>query len=178
MYHFRIGRTGRRGRKGKSTSFLDESEATAKIVTDLIEVLEEAKQEVSQDLRDLLADRNIMSRRQKSFRKNHSSFGKNDYRRMNSYNDSYDNRGSYNRSFQRNQGDGFYNNNRNRRNDYYDDGNDDSYDNRRYKKRQDNDFFDKTMNNLEDRDDRGYSRQDKSDLYNSMKDSFNDNDRR
>jgi len=53
-YIHRIGRTGRRGKQGKAVSIIEASEATRKLVSDLIQVLKEAKQEVPQELTDLL----------------------------------------------------------------------------------------------------------------------------
>ena len=54
LFLFRIGRTGRRGKQGKAVSIIEASEATRKLVSDLIQVLKEAKQEVPQELTDLL----------------------------------------------------------------------------------------------------------------------------
>merc|ERR1711935_538248 len=53
-YVHRIGRTGRRGKQGKAVSIIESSETTRKLVSDLIKVLKEAKQEVPQELTDLL----------------------------------------------------------------------------------------------------------------------------
>merc|ERR1711935_1304814 len=53
-YVHRIGRTGRRGKQRKAVSIIEASETTRKLVSDLIKVLKEAKQEVPQELTDLL----------------------------------------------------------------------------------------------------------------------------
>lgn len=106
-YIHRIGRTGRRGRQGKAVSMLERSEATKKLVRDLIEVLKEAKQEVSSDLLDLQYSATFEGH-------SNSRYGggggynrpNNNFRRFNS--DQYGERssyGGYNRSFnQRKQG--------------------------------------------------------------------------
>ena len=103
-YIHRIGRTGRRGKSGKSFSMLSSSQANDKLVEDLIRVLEEANQEVPEELHQLLEEckRGKIQAKQakKRFRdprfQGHQG---NSFQRFNS-NQRYDsNKSSYNRRF-------------------------------------------------------------------------------
>ena len=122
LFRFRIGRTGRRGRQGKAVSIVESSEATRKLVSDLIQVLKEAKQEVPQELTDLLrtASSDNSNSRYGGKRNNFggNSRNNNNLRRYANQRDNFDggygNRG-YNRNNQR--GGGYQNNYRSLMND-------------------------------------------------------------
>jgi len=116
-YVHRIGRTGRRGKQGKAVSIIEASETTRKLVSDLIKVLKEAKQEVPQELTDLLRTASSDSSNSRYGGKRNNFGGNNrnnnNLRRYDNQNDNFDggygNRG-YNRNNQNQRGGGYQNN--------------------------------------------------------------------
>ena len=114
-YIHRIGRTGRRGRPGTSVAFLEvHADSTARLAKPLIKVLEQADQEVPQELEEIAMRSNgkntshrqrsySVGHRDRNFAGNRSSSYNREFvsRRRNSYDDSYDTIGRNDRRFGR-----------------------------------------------------------------------------
>jgi len=86
-YVHRIGRTGRAGNPGLATTFFNENNKN--VTKALIDILEQAAQEVPSFLTRMLNDMNRFGGKPK-YKKNGGFFGNNNHRRFNNYNSNSD----------------------------------------------------------------------------------------
>ena len=137
-YIHRIGRTGRRGRTGTSISYIDESETTAKFAKSLVQMLDDAGQDVPKSVRKLASSNLRDVKRAKERYRNLQGSSTNQYQNMDKYRyGSYNARSNYQQndrynSYERNNNRSYgnntnsyghpqRNNNRSRNNDFHDD---------------------------------------------------------